>query len=171
MTDPHPLLRALQGPPPPEAPPAWPAMAPRRGHIPLLALAALLLAAPIAVWRLRGPAADDWTLRGPAAAPAVDLRLAVQRGAALERARADRRYRVGDRVFFRVGAATPVEVEVWAERSGRREPLARVQAGPTPVDLRSDGGLIAYDLGEPGRFSFCAAPAGAAPTCIDLEAE
>jgi len=170
MIDPHPLLRALQGPPPPEAPPPWPGAVSRRGHAVLLALAALLLAAPVAAWRLR-PAAEGWTLRGPAAAPEVDLRLAVQQGATVERVRARHRYRVGDRGFFQVAASAPGEVEVWVERAGQRTTMGHIQAGPAPTDLRSEDGLIAYGLEAPGRTRFCAASLGAPPTCLDLEAE
>jgi len=165
MSDPHRYLRALTGPPAPAEAPAWPAEQPaRRGWVLALAAAATVLvvslggaAALRAAFEAPAPTLQPgWTLRGPEAPAAVDLRLAVQRDGVLQRAGLGETYAVGDRVFLQVAASQPSQVTVWVEHQDARESLGAQQALRQPADLRSDGGLVAYDLGESGIFGFCA---------------
>ncbi len=159
MSELHRHLRALEGPPPPEDAPAWPSERPvRRGWV--LATAAVVASAGLLLalsWeRPVTEARDAWILRGAASPAAVDLRLAVQRAGVMERASVDATYAVGDRVFLQLAASAPARVTAWVEHGDRREELGALDADREPKELRSETGLVAYELGEPGRFSFCA---------------
>ncbi len=180
MIDPHRYLRALEGPPPPEEAPALPAERPaRRGW--LVAAAAVAVGACLLLAMPWEPPADEpdpqaeWALRGAEPPTVVDLRLAVQRAGVMERASAGETYTVGDRVFLQLAASAPAHVSAWVDHLDTREALGALDADREPKGLRSDGGLVAYDLGEPGRFAFCASTgdneACAPPSCTCWELE
>lgn len=165
MTDPLPLLRALEGPPAPARAPAWPV--PRRRRLPLLLAAAGTAALVLGVgwWTVGKPRAPGlspdqlqpgWTTRGADAAPSVDLRLAVQRGEDLERHRRGQAYAVGDRIYLQLAASAPAVVTAWVIDDGERQNLGSLEATREPQQLRSAAGLVAYECSEPGTIEVCA---------------
>jgi len=165
MTDVLTLVRALEGPPAPPDPPAWPAHAhgTRRVVLPLV-VATVALAAGAIAWLRPSAVAPvsppDPGLRGLAGGVEVDLRLAVERPGGLERVRRDAACRLGDRVFVQVAASRDAPVAVWVEGPAGTERIAEVEAGREPVDVRLPGGWVAYEFTLPGPHTFVASPEG-----------
>lgn len=148
-------VRDLQvlGQAPPQAP-AWPA---ERRWWPWGLTLGLAAACAVGLWfaAARAPVG----LRGGLSAqPALELRLAVERGGVAVRLAGP--CRVGERVFFRLSSSMPTRVHVWAEGPAGSEPLGVVDLEGGSLDLGSGGGLVAYQFDQAGQYLFHASSDG-----------
>ncbi len=169
------LLRALAFPAAPDEAPAWPSEAEaepatrvagwrqawRRWALgPVLAGAAAITLfhlipypdseAPVRQDGLRG--------EGETPLPEVSLQLAVEREGQAVRLSSGGDARLGERVLFRVAAASATEVSLWVETPDGPQPIATSQVGIGPLELRAAGTLLAWELDQPGSHRFVASP-------------
>jgi len=184
------LLQALQTPPAPREAPAWDAEEVRNDEpvrlpatrtrwpwlaAPLAAAAAVLFAVIIAIQRDDAP--DGVLLRGDAGAPpvTVELRLVVDENGRARRVDRGDRLVKGQRVFFRVSASAEATVWVWVDGPEGVQAIDEFLATTEPMDLRSEDGLIAYELEQSGRYVFAASTGGGrhceSPSCTQIPVE
>jgi hypothetical protein len=182
------LLASLRTPPAPRPAPAWEAAATQRSeqpgtdpehHRPWARRAGigagLALAAAVLI-SLTGRPSDEPGFRGgatPVSTVEVDLRLVVHDGASTQRLGSHETIERGTQVFFRVGSTPAAELRVWVDGPSGREEITVLTAEPTPVDLHSAHGLLAYVPTAPGHYHFVAStnPGGPcqAPGCASVE--
>ena len=104
--------------------------------------------------------------RGTASAtlPRLDLQLAVEREGQAQRLGSDASVALGERALFRLASSAPTAASLWAEAPSGTEPIAQVQLGEQPLELRDGSGLLAWEFDHPGTTCFVASPEPM-PTC------
>jgi len=167
------LIRSLEAPEPPLFPPPLPR--PGRSGRPWLFAGLALAAVAAGVLLVVQPADDGPALvpRGAAggATPVVDLRLVVDGPAGTRRLAQGDTLRVGERIFFRVGADPPSVVRIRVESATSAVAVGETLAGDPPADLRSDAGLVAWEAEAEGAYTVVAATGDgscAPPSCVSL---
>lgn len=164
------LLRGLGGEPPqldtafldaPQDPPVAEVVRPQWGRRlagggAFLAAAAALLAVVV------GPGGDGVRHRGDndGVPVSVELRLMLKADEGYQRLGRQDAVQVGAQVFFRVSTDRPGEVALWAEQSGERTELGRLDAGPEAVEVTGpQGGALGWAFDAPGTVTFFASSA------------
>jgi len=179
------LIAALETPAAPPDPPAWPEEEAAEQGAPVVrgpwsirkrtvATVAALAAAGVAALLVLPPFAErDETIGfrgdGETAPVEVELKLAVEREGRAERVDESTTLKVGERVFFRVGTSRDAEVELIAVTPEGEEDLGRFESVTVPADVRTVGGLLAYEFEVPGTYAFHAC--GPAPKCATVVVE
>jgi hypothetical protein len=182
------LLASLHTPAAPRPAPAWEAHAADPSPRPLpspehrrpwkrwTGIGVGLALAAAALFTLTGRPTDEPGFRGSEASDVmaeVDLRLVVHDGASTQRLGSQDTIERGTRIFFRVGSTPAAELLVRVEGPDGTEEISTIEAEPSPVDLRSSHGLLAYVPTTPGRYRFLAStdPEGpcVSPGCASIE--
>lgn len=135
---------------------------------PVLIAAVLAVAVGVSIAVVRPTPPPELGLRGAEVAPSVGMDLfVVERGKAeATRLNKDRRYSVGDRLYFRVyspGAAATASV--WVEGPAGREAIGAAQTGSEGAWLEAAGGRLFYELDALGEHRFSVSPDGEGP-CV-----
>jgi len=87
-------------------------------------------------------------------AASLELRAVVERDGVAVRIGDDGLAYVGERVYFRAYALVETDVSLVVEGPVRRQTLRRVRALPEGADVRTEGGLLAYEFDVPGAYTF-----------------